>query len=94
MSLGVIMLGDIEGNQAPQINDAMVELEEIMRGCLRKGDIVTRFSNVIFAMLLPTVNYQNSSAVMERIEQMFRQKYPDEKMPMYHRISLLGGLPG
>ena len=94
MSLGVIMIGENEGGLDPvRRESAMAGLMEILRQSLRKGDIVTSFSPSLVAMLLPTVNYHNGSVVMERIEQLFREQYPAEKVPFYYRISLLGSNP-
>ena len=94
MSLGVIMLGDgVESMDPIRLESAMAALTEILRRRLRKGDIATRFSENIYALLLPTVNYNTGSIVMERLEQLFRQHYPDKSVPFYYRVSLLGGTP-
>ena len=69
---------------------AMAGLQEIMRKHLRKGDIVTRFSPAMYAMLLPTVNYTTGSMVMERMEQLFYEEYPSRKVALHYRISPLG----
>ena len=69
---------------------SMAALQEIMRKYLRKGDIVTRFSPDIYAMLLPTVNYSTGSMVLERIEQVFYEEYASNKVDIYHRITPLG----
>jgi GGDEF domain-containing protein len=68
----------------------MAGLQEIMRKHLRKGDIVTRFSPAMYAMLLPTVNYTTGSMVMERMEQLFYEEYPSRKVALHYRISPLG----
>ncbi len=94
MFLGVIMVDSTEedGNEFADVRreSAMAGLQEIMRLHLRKGDIVTRFSPSIYAMLLPTVNYATGSMVMERMEQLFYEEYPSRKVAIYHRISPLG----
>ena len=94
MSLGMIMLGENSDDvDAIRLEGAMATLIEILRRSLRKGDIVTRFSSSIVALLLPTVHYQTGNVVMERIQQIFRQTYPDKDLPFYYRVSLLGGTP-
>ena len=95
MFLGVIMVQnkDDETTEMADVRreSAMAGLQEIIRRHLRKGDIVTRFSPNIYAMLLPTVNYSTGSMVMERIEQLFYDEYPKRNVTIHHRISPLGG---
>ncbi len=95
MFLGVIMVVNPEDGgdeMSPVIREsAMAGLQEIMRRHLRKGDIITRFSPTIYAMLLPTVNYSTGSMVMERMEQLFYEEYASRKIALHHRISPLGG---
>ena len=92
MFLGVLMVGDTDDEiSAVRRESAMAGLQEILRWHLRKGDIVTRFSPAIFAMLLPTVNYATGNMVMERIKDLFYQEYPSRAIPLHYRISPLGG---
>ena len=92
MFLGVIMLGE-PGHQLSPVSreSGMAGLQEILKNNLRKGDIVTRFSENIFAMLLPTVNYETGSMVIERIESLFVKEYPSGNIAFHARISPLGG---
>ena len=94
MFLGVVMVGNPEEEiSAVSRESAMAGLQEILRKNLRKGDIVTRFSPTIYAMLLPTVNYGTGGMVMSRIEDLFYQEYPRGGIALHHRISPLGGGP-
>ncbi len=94
MFLGVMMVGDPEDKiSVVSRESAMAGLQEILRQNLRKGDIVTRFSPAVFAMLLPTVNYSTGSMVMERIQDLFYQEYPSGAVPIHFRISPLGAPP-
>ena len=94
MFLGVIMVAG-QGRELSDIarESAMAGIQEILRNNLRKGDIVTRFSPVIYAMLLPTVDYGTGGMVMERIEHLFYQEYPGGSVTIQHRICPLGGRP-
>ena len=94
MFLGVITVTG-QGGQLSDISreSAMAGLQEILRNNLRKGDIVTRFSPTIFAMLLPTVDYATGGVVMERIEHLFYAEYPGGTVAIQHRICPLGGRP-
>ena len=93
MFLGLIMLGDgePEGMDTVIYEGAMAALLEILRKNLRRGDIVTRCDEYAVALLLPTVNYQSGTMVMERIEHVFYTAYPRERVPFHARITPLGG---
>ena len=88
MFLGVIML--ISPNTVKR-ESGMAGLIEILRNNLRRGDIVTRFSENIVAMLLPIVNYSTGSVVMERIEKLFILETSNANIAFHARISPLGG---
>jgi len=88
MFLGVIML--VSTNTVAR-EGGMAGLLEILRNNLRKGDIVTRFSDDIVAMLLPTVNYKTGGVVIERIERLFYGEYQASNVVLHARISPLGG---
>ena len=91
MFLGVIMVGSEDDSlDSVSRESSMAGLAEILRVNLRRGDIITRFSPSIMAMLLPTVNYDTGFSVMERIEYLFYQLFPKKDIPLYYRISPLG----
>lgn len=54
----------------------MDHLQEILRLCLRRGDIAARCSSSQFAVLLPQANYENSRMVCQRITRAFSRQYP------------------
>ena len=93
MFLGLIMLGngDKEKVNAIVYKGAFAALEEILRRNLRRGDIVAQADEYVMALLLPTVNYQSGSMVMERIEHVFYTIYDRDKVPFHFRITPLGG---
>ena len=72
---------------------AMAGLQEVLRHNLRKGDIITRYAPDVFALLLPTVNYNTGTMVMDRIEKIFNAEYNNPQVALYHRITPLGALP-
>ena len=89
--LSVIMVSGRDGGLSDFSREsAMAGLQEILRRNLRKGDIVTRFSPDMMAMLLPTVSYSTGGMVLERIENLFYDEYPSTKVIMHHRITTLG----
>ena len=91
MFLGIIMLGEI-GDKSSDVRreSCMAGLQQILKDNMRKGDIITRFSDNTFAMLLPTVNYSTGNMVMDRIENLYYQEYSTLAINMYSRISPLG----
>ena len=90
--LGMIMLGE-PGDEINPISreSCMAGLHEIMRINLRKGDIITRFADNTYAMLLPTANYATCSLVIERLEGLFYEEYPSRSITFHARISPMGG---
>lgn len=93
MFLAVIMIGNPDDPATSVAKEsAAAGLTEILRNNLRKGDIVTRFAPYTIAMLLPTVNYTTGGLVMDRIERLFYEEYPNKNRIVLHsRISPLGG---
>ena len=67
---------------------------EILKSNMRKGDIITRFSDTVYAMLLPTVTYSTGNMVMERLETLYCQEIPANALPFNARIVPLGTAKG
>ena len=89
--LGVIMISCQDRQMSSVLRESvMAGLTEILRSNLRRGDIVTRFSPNIMAMLLPTVNYETGGLVMERIKHLFYQEFPNKGVGLSYRLSSLG----
>lgn len=92
MFLGIIMIGDADDSHVNYIrqDNIMNGLIEILRDNLRKGDIITHFAPTIVAVLLPTVNYETGSMVMERVRLLFYKRFPNSSIPFHHRLGMLG----
>ena len=92
MFLGIIMIGDADDSHTNYIrqDNIMNGLIEILRENLRKGDIITHFAPTIVAVLLPTVNYETGSMVMERVRMLFYKRFPNSSIPFHHRLGMLG----
>ena len=85
--LAVIMIGNPdEPMDSLKQDNIMNGLLDILRNNLRKGDIITRFSPMFYAILLPQVNYTTGSMVMERIKRLFFQKYPNSNIPFNYCV--------
>ena len=64
-------------------------LLEILKQNLRKGDTITRFAPTIYALLLPTVNYNTGGMVLERIKRVFYRNYPNSNIVFNYRVGPL-----
>ncbi len=89
--LCVIMVGDPNEPITDSISqdNIMNGLLEILKKNLRKGDTITRFSPMIFALLLPAVNYSTGKTAMERIKRLFYLAYPNSTVPFNYRVGPL-----
>ncbi len=92
--LGLLMLDDLnetpEGAPSPERQKLMNSLIEILCVSLRRGDVVTKYTDTIIAVLLPTVNYTTGNMVMERVRHLFFERHPDVKVPFHYRLGELG----
>lgn len=58
------------------LDRAMDNLEDIIRGTLRRGDVAARCSLSQFVVMLPQANFENSQKVCQRIQRAFQRQYP------------------
>lgn len=58
------------------LDRVMDNLEEIIRGALRRGDVAARCSLSQFVVMLPQANFENSRMVAQRILRAFQRQYP------------------
>lgn len=87
----LVMLRGMDGRpiEPIKLNNMMNGLQEMMRTCLRKGDVVSQFSASQFALLLPMDSKESSALVMERIKRSFYKKYPRSNVILSYRVSSL-----
>ncbi|MFO7951931.1 MAG: BTAD domain-containing putative transcriptional regulator [Bacillota bacterium] len=57
------------------LKEVMNNLEGVILDSLRKGDLVTRWNDAQFLLMLPGLNREQSDNVIERIENNFHEKY-------------------
>lgn len=67
-------------NYLEVINDGMDRLERVLLGCLRSGDVISRYSGAQFIILLPTCQYETTKMVIQRIEDNFYET-GDKQIP-------------
>ena len=68
---------------------AMNNLEELMLGNLRQGDLVSRCSVSQLVVMLPQANYENSVMVCQRIEKAFERKFPPSPAKIHFSVQPL-----
>lgn len=68
---------------------AMNNLQELILGNLRQGDVVTRCSASQLIVMLPQANYENSCAVCRRILKAFSRQYPHSPVDIHHSVQPL-----
>ncbi len=97
MFLAIIMISPYNDNEIDSIrqDNIMSGLLDILQKNLRKGDTITRFAPNIYALLLPTVNYNTGGMVLERIKRNFYRNYPNSNIVFNYRVGPLNskGLP-
>lgn len=57
-----------------RINQAMNQIEEVLKTALRIGDVAARYSDSQFVVLLPACTYESCVMVAERILKRFQEK--------------------
>ncbi len=97
MFLAIIMISPYNDQEIDSIrqDNIMSGLLDILRKNLRKGDTITRFAPNIYALLLPTVNYNTGGMVLERIKRSFYKSYPNSNIVFNYRVGPLSskGMP-
>ena len=68
---------------------AMNNLQELIVGNLRQGDVVTRCSVSQLIVMLPQANYENSCAVCQRILKAFSRQYPHSPADIHYSVQPL-----
>jgi GGDEF domain-containing protein len=91
MFLAIIMISPYNDKEidSMRLDNIMTGLMDILRKNLRKGDTITRFAPTIFALLLPTVNYNTGGMVLERIKRVFYRSYPNSNIVFNYRVGPL-----
>ena len=87
--MGLIMLGEQEdhpGVEEKVLNKLIGDLISILRENLRQGDVVSRISPTIVAVMLPSVNHTTGNMVLERIKQLFLIHNPEINIPFRYRL--------
>ena len=68
------------------LNTTMDRLLDVIVSCLRRGDVVARYSGAQYVILLPAANFEDSTMVMERIVSTFNRQYRRNFLKLVYRI--------
>lgn len=77
IQLALLTVSLPEGDVPPLkiLNDTMDQLLSEFKGCLRRGDVVSRYSGAQYVVLLPGVGLEDGTLVMDRVIASFRRKH-------------------
>lgn len=80
-----------QGKALPKrsLERAMDNLQEIIRGSLRRGDVAARCSTSQFVVMLPQANFENSQMVCQRILRAFNRQYPHSPVSIQPTVHAL-----
>lgn len=79
---------------AEKLRDVVVNLQEVILDSMRKGDIITRWNNAQFLMLLPGLNREQAVQVMARIEKLYLAKHSLNGLVLHKKVESLLPLEG
>lgn len=74
------------------MHEGMNILEQVLRENLRVGDVVARFSNTQFVLLLAACSYESAQLVAERINYHFRKAAPRKRLNLRFEMEELQGV--
>ncbi len=73
LALITVLGADGEPLQDRRCSMAMEEMKNILQRSLRSGDVVARYSNAQYVVLLPTASYENGVMVLKRIQNNYKK---------------------
>lgn len=76
------------------INDVMLDLQDVIMSSLRKGDLVTRWNEAQFLLMLPNLNREQALKVLTRIEDAFTRQHSLRGLQLHKKVETLLPLEG
>ena len=71
------------------LSKAMEQVLGVLEYCLRKGDVVARYSGAQYVLMLPTAAYEDATMIMDRIVSTFNQRNRKSFLKLSSRIQQL-----
>jgi len=89
IALITLSLPDGKSPTLALLNKTMEQVLGVLEYCLRKGDVVSRYSGAQFVIMLPTANFEDATMILERIVAMFNQKNRKSFLILNYKIQQL-----
>lgn len=86
--IALLLILDRSGEElnAKRLEKSMVNLEEVIRSSLRRGDVVSKCTSSQYIIMLPSANYENTCMVCERIAKAYNRKHPNSNTLLHYEI--------
>ncbi len=86
--LVLLTLTTVSGNipQLEELNKNMNRLLNTLKECLRKGDVISRYSGAQYVVLLSNANYEDSVMVVERIIRSFYRQHRTVQLKVNYKV--------
>lgn len=69
-----------------KIGNTMDNVLKVITSCLRRGDVVAKYSGAQYLLMLPSTNYDNCAKVLKRIESTFRRQHRTSALQINSKI--------
>lgn len=79
---------------ADKLKNVMLDLKDVIMFSLRKGDLVTKWNDAQFLLLLPGLNKEQALSVMNRIEETYLKKHSFNGLNLHKKVDSLLPLEG
>ncbi len=90
--LGLLTLTDpkyMPADNKSLLKETMNKLEGVILDSLRKGDLVTRWNDAQFLLMLPGLNREQSDNIIKRIESNFLKQYSLKGLKLHKKVESL-----
>ncbi len=74
---------------AKSLKQSMERLMEVLREKLRKGDVVTRWNDAQYLVILPGLNAEQADMVLERIEEVCKEDFAAKNLLLHRKQQVL-----
>jgi len=86
--------GDYSKLPADLLKKLTLNLQDVIMNSLRKGDLVTKWNEAQFLLLLPGLKVEQAAKVMDRIESVFTRKHSLQGLKLQKKVESLFPLEG
>jgi DNA-binding SARP family transcriptional activator len=89
LSLLTVTKTDYKMPSPEKIKETMDKLQDVILGSLRKGDIVTRWNDAQYLLLLPGLSREKASEVLKRIEENYLKLHSLDGLSLHKKTETL-----